>query len=177
MSNTFKDNKAFCMQLGGEAWGLFTTDSFGMVRLCNYVWHSIIDASHQGMDVLDVQLVVQWQATCMLSTMWQQFSHGGHDRSLKATTIFLVEKDHFDETWQKKVEIKKQKCSTHAATALPNKHPHREISSMTHLVNLALMSLEVCSSMKRWGQDTWNNWTNQWRSPRRRPSTLLWMIS
>ncbi|KAF8229246.1 hypothetical protein L208DRAFT_1287400, partial [Tricholoma matsutake] len=81
MSNTFKDNKAFCMQLGGEAWGLFTTDSFGM-----------------GMDVLDVQLVVQWQATCMLSTMWQQFSHGGHDQSLKATTIFLVEKDHFDET-------------------------------------------------------------------------------
>jgi hypothetical protein len=50
------------------------------------------------MDVPDVQLVVQWQATCMLSMMWQQFGCGGHDQFVKVTTVFLVEKDHFDET-------------------------------------------------------------------------------
>ena len=79
------------------------------------------------MDVPDVQLVVQWRATCTLSTMWQWFGHGGRDRSLEATAVFLVEKDHFDETRQKKAEMKKRKCSTHATTYLPNKH--RKISS------------------------------------------------
>ena len=80
------------------------------------------------MDVLDVQLVVQWRATCTLSTMWQWFSHGGCDKSLEVTTVFLVEKDHFDETQQKKAEMKKRKHSTHPTTDLPNKHPRREIS-------------------------------------------------
>ncbi|KAF8233809.1 hypothetical protein L208DRAFT_1265108, partial [Tricholoma matsutake] len=45
---------------GGNTWGLFTTDSFGM-----------------GMDIPDVELVVQWKATCTLSTLWQRFGCAG----------------------------------------------------------------------------------------------------
>ena len=59
------------------------------------------------MDVPDIQLVVQWRATCTLSTLWQQFGRGGRDRSLEVTAVFLVEKEQFDEAQQRKAEMKK----------------------------------------------------------------------
>ncbi|KAF8240354.1 hypothetical protein L208DRAFT_1210713, partial [Tricholoma matsutake] len=84
MLNIFKDGEATQFS-GGDTWGLFTTDSFGM-----------------RMDIPDVELVVQWKATCMLSTLWQIFGRAGGDPALEATAVFFIEKEHFNEICKKK---------------------------------------------------------------------------
>ena len=61
------------------------------------------------MDVPDVELVVQWKATCTLSTLWQRFIHGGWNPALEATAVFLVEKEHFNDICKKKEETKNER--------------------------------------------------------------------
>ncbi|KAF8235275.1 hypothetical protein L208DRAFT_1257831, partial [Tricholoma matsutake] len=77
MSDVFKDGEATQFG-GGHTWGLFTTDSFGM-----------------GMDVPDVELVVQWKTTCTLSMLWQIFGSAGQNLALEATAVFLIKKGTF----------------------------------------------------------------------------------
>lgn len=62
------------------------------------------------MDVPGVQLVVQWKVTCSLAALWQRFGRGGCDQAHKATAVFLVEKEHFDEECKKKEAQKKTKA-------------------------------------------------------------------
>jgi ERCC4-related helicase len=62
------------------------------------------------MDVPNVELVVQWKATCTLSMLWQRFGCAGRNPALEATAVFLVEKEHFDEICKKKEETKKRKA-------------------------------------------------------------------
>ncbi|KAG2030606.1 hypothetical protein BDR03DRAFT_821755, partial [Suillus americanus] len=50
----------------------------------------------QGMDVPDVLLVIQWKATCKLSTLWQRWGRAVRDRELQGTAILFAEKDYFD---------------------------------------------------------------------------------
>ncbi|KAG1846518.1 hypothetical protein C8R48DRAFT_565906, partial [Suillus tomentosus] len=50
----------------------------------------------KGMDVPDILLVIQWRATCKLSTLWQQWEHAARDRQLQGTAILFAEKEHFD---------------------------------------------------------------------------------
>jgi superfamily II DNA/RNA helicase len=61
------------------------------------------------MDISNVRIVVQWRATCTLSTLWQRFGRGARNRSLEAVAIFLVEKEHFDAAKEKKAERTAQK--------------------------------------------------------------------
>ena len=62
------------------------------------------------MDVPDVQLVVQWKATCSLAALWQRFGRGGHDQACRATAVILVEKEHFDQERKNKEAQKKTKA-------------------------------------------------------------------
>ena len=54
------------------------------------------------MDLPDIEVVVQWKATCDLCTLWQRFGRGGRGSDQLATAILLVEKkDTNDERLQK----------------------------------------------------------------------------
>ncbi|KAI6108565.1 hypothetical protein EDD16DRAFT_1441309, partial [Pisolithus croceorrhizus] len=64
----------------GETWGLCTTMSFGM-----------------GMDIPDISLVIQWQATCKLAALWQHFCQAAQNKQLTGTAILFAEKEHFDD--------------------------------------------------------------------------------
>lgn len=64
------------------------------------------------MDLPDVQVVVQWRASCNLMTLWQRLGRGARDRTYTATAIFLVEKDHFDGEREKKRVRKPKKQNT-----------------------------------------------------------------
>ncbi|KAI5980764.1 P-loop containing nucleoside triphosphate hydrolase protein [Pisolithus albus] len=79
MTSTFKEDE-LARIISGETWGLCTTDSFGM-----------------GMDVADIQLIIQWRATCRLETLWQRFGRAVRNRELTGMAVLFAEKDYFDE--------------------------------------------------------------------------------
>ncbi|KAL4068976.1 hypothetical protein J3A83DRAFT_4095417 [Scleroderma citrinum] len=55
MTSDYKQSEMKNLQ-DSETWGYCTTESFGM-----------------GMDISDIELVLQWCANCKLTTLWQQF--------------------------------------------------------------------------------------------------------
>ncbi|KAG2356880.1 hypothetical protein BDR07DRAFT_1299288 [Suillus spraguei] len=61
MTTEYKENKVSC-PTSGETWALCTTELFGM-----------------GMDIPDIMLVIQWRATCKLSTLWQRCECAARD--------------------------------------------------------------------------------------------------
>ncbi|KAG1726521.1 uncharacterized protein EDB91DRAFT_1229044 [Suillus paluster] len=79
MTGGYKDAELTNLILG-DTWGYCTTDSFGM-----------------GMDVPDIMLIIQWQASCKLSTLWQRFGRAVWDQSLLGTALLFTEKEHFDD--------------------------------------------------------------------------------
>ncbi|KAG2743438.1 P-loop containing nucleoside triphosphate hydrolase protein, partial [Suillus brevipes Sb2] len=79
MTAQYKENEVNHL-ISGETWGLCTTESFGM-----------------GMDVPDILLVIQWRATCNLSTLWQRWGRAARDKQLQGTAILFAEKEHFDD--------------------------------------------------------------------------------
>ncbi|KIL55116.1 hypothetical protein M378DRAFT_91381 [Amanita muscaria Koide BX008] len=91
MSDEFKEEEAERL-LKGDSWGLCTTDSFGM-----------------GMDLPDIGLVVQWRATCTLTTLWQRMGRAARNQSLTAKAVFLVEKEHFDDERKRRADRAKVK--------------------------------------------------------------------
>ena len=54
------------------------------------------------MDLPDIELVVQWKATCELSMLWQRFGRAARGAGQEATAILLVEKKDTDEERIKK---------------------------------------------------------------------------
>ncbi|KAH6892700.1 P-loop containing nucleoside triphosphate hydrolase protein [Coprinopsis sp. MPI-PUGE-AT-0042] len=94
--------------LSGEVWGLLTTDSFGM-----------------GLDMPHIDLVIQWRATCSLTTLWQRFGRAGRDRAIEGTGMFLVEKEHFDDEKEhkQKKRIAKQRKKGKARRVRPRLDP------------------------------------------------------
>ncbi|KAF4566198.1 hypothetical protein EYR36_011613 [Pleurotus pulmonarius] len=78
MSATFKAEETVNI-VQGRTWGLCTTESFGM-----------------GMDISDLEVIVQWRASCSFTTWWQRGGRGARNPSLNATFVFLVEKEYFD---------------------------------------------------------------------------------
>ncbi|KAG0707156.1 hypothetical protein DFH29DRAFT_797127, partial [Suillus ampliporus] len=63
MTSTYKEMELDNL-VSSETWGLCMTDSFGM-----------------GMDIPDIQLVIQWRATCKLMTLWQHFRHAVRNKN------------------------------------------------------------------------------------------------
>ncbi|KAG1735764.1 hypothetical protein EDB19DRAFT_1638250, partial [Suillus lakei] len=51
----------------------------------------------QGMNVPDIMLIIQWQASCKLSTLWQWFGHAVQDQSLLGTALLFMKREHFDD--------------------------------------------------------------------------------
>ncbi|KAG2061414.1 P-loop containing nucleoside triphosphate hydrolase protein [Suillus hirtellus] len=77
MTSKYKESELTNL-ISGDCWGFCTMDSFGM-----------------GMDVPDIQLVLQWRATCKLSVLWQRFGRAVRDRNLQGTAILFAKKDFF----------------------------------------------------------------------------------
>jgi ATP-dependent DNA helicase RecQ len=67
------------------------------------------------MDIPDIILVIQWRATCKLSTVWQRFGHAIRDCALQGLALLFAEKEYFDdvreEKW-KRQQNKKRKADT-----------------------------------------------------------------
>ena len=56
------------------------------------------------MDLPDIAIVVQWKATCELSTLWQRFGRAARGAGQEATAILLVEKKDTNEERVKKAD-------------------------------------------------------------------------
>ena len=50
----------------------------------------------QGIDLKDIDLVIQWKVTCDPCMMWQRFGRGARDKSVQATALLFVEPKDLD---------------------------------------------------------------------------------
>jgi hypothetical protein len=83
------------------------------------------------MDISNILVVVQWRATCSLSTLWQRFGRAARDRSLEAVA---VEKEHFDSTRESKAAkqakaIQKKRKRTQERVLSPSKRQNISVQS------------------------------------------------
>lgn len=65
------------------------------------------------MDLPDVDIVVQWKATCNMCDLWQRFGRAARAPGMEATGILFVEKAHLDDARELKktnAEAKKRKA-------------------------------------------------------------------
>ena len=69
------------------------------------------------MDISDIELVVQWRATCTLPSLWQRFGCGVRDKKLCGTALLLAEKEHFDDERVAKAARKARREATRKRTA------------------------------------------------------------
>ncbi|KAG1906350.1 uncharacterized protein F5891DRAFT_1182598 [Suillus fuscotomentosus] len=63
----------------GEIWGIFCTDAAGM-----------------GLDLRDIQLVIQWGYTGSLCALMQYLGRAAHDPAVTAIAMYFVEREHFN---------------------------------------------------------------------------------
>lgn len=124
MSAEFRDAESMKLK-EGETWGLCCTESFGMVRVIGLrrrVYHSRLN---QGMDLPDIQLIIQWRASCDLCTLWQRFGRAVRDLKLQGKALFLVESKYFDAAKKAKAaaaaELKWKAVEREAGKAPPKK--------------------------------------------------------
>lgn len=109
MSQSFQKDELEAMK-SSEMWGLCATDVFGMVRACyNLLQLANTNLHRQGMDLPDVQLVIQWKVTCDLCTLRQKFWCGGWGSDQLTTPILLVEKKDTDKEHLQKAECAAKK--------------------------------------------------------------------
>lgn len=111
MSELYKSGELTAFT-AGDRLGLLCTDSFGMVCfffifIQYYAWLGSRN-NEQGIDIPDIDLVVQWRATCNIATLWQRFGRAARDSELEGKALFLVEPKHFDDEKAKK-EARRQK--------------------------------------------------------------------
>ncbi|KAI9437493.1 P-loop containing nucleoside triphosphate hydrolase protein, partial [Lactarius indigo] len=78
MSTTFRTETIRKLH-SHEIWGIFCTDAAGM-----------------GLDLHDVELVVQWKHTQSLCMLWQRLGRAARDPSKEATGIYIVEPQYMD---------------------------------------------------------------------------------
>ncbi|OJT02516.1 ATP-dependent DNA helicase Q-like 1 [Trametes pubescens] len=64
----------------GKLWGLYCTDSFGM-----------------GVDIADIELIVQWKLTCDMDSLWQRIGRAARGPGTEAVAVIIAEPKHFDE--------------------------------------------------------------------------------
>ena len=61
------------------------------------------------MDLPDIEIVVQWKATCDLLSLWQRFGRAARGQGKTGTAILLVEKKDTDENRALKAEKAEKK--------------------------------------------------------------------
>ncbi|KAF9525693.1 P-loop containing nucleoside triphosphate hydrolase protein [Crepidotus variabilis] len=113
MSAAFRE-EAITGLRSGIYWGFFCTDAAGM-----------------GLDLPDVDLVVQFRYTESLSTLMQRMGRGGRQRDTEATGIYLVEPQYFDHA--KKKVIGKRKRNLNEVIPGPQKQKQRRDNESTAL--------------------------------------------
>ena len=116
------------------------------------------------MDLPDIKIVVQWKATCTLSTLWQRFGRGARGEGYRATGILLVGKQDICGNALKDEKTissgtKKQKRKARSDDVLPEaKRPaltDKSINTAHHLrtvtsSSMATMDVDVeCPSATR----------------------------
>ncbi|KAI6127491.1 hypothetical protein EV401DRAFT_1854340 [Pisolithus croceorrhizus] len=69
------------------------------------------------MDIPDISLVIQWQATCKLAALWQHFCQAAQNKQLTGTAILFAEKEHFDDERAAKAARRVRQAATHKWTA------------------------------------------------------------
>ena len=79
--------------------------------------------SEQGIDLPDIQLIIQWRASCDLCTLWQRFGRAVRDLKLQGRALFLVEPKYFDAAKRAKAdaELKRKAAEREAGKAPPRK--------------------------------------------------------
>ncbi|KAH9032208.1 P-loop containing nucleoside triphosphate hydrolase protein, partial [Lactarius hengduanensis] len=83
-----------------KIWGVFCTDAAGM-----------------GLDLRDIEIVVQWRYTQSLCMLWQRLGRAARDPSREATGIYMVEPQYTD---QRRIRADK-KASEHTEKARQKK--------------------------------------------------------
>ena len=77
------------------------------------------------MDLPDIQLIIQWRASCDLCTLWQRFGRAVCDLKLQGQALFLVESKYFDAAKKAKAvaaaELKRKAVEREAGKAPPKK--------------------------------------------------------
>lgn len=61
------------------------------------------------MDVPDIEIVIQWRATCHLATLWQRLGRAARNKQLMGTGLLFAEKEHFDDEQEARA-IRKTQC-------------------------------------------------------------------
>lgn len=64
----------------------------------------------QGIDLKDIDLVVQWKVTCDPCMLWQRFGRGARDKGIQATALLFIELKDLDPVGPP-VEGRKRKAS------------------------------------------------------------------
>lgn len=87
------------------------TDSFGMVSQLSTALrdrtYNLL--SHQGVDLPDILLVVQWRMTCTMTALWQRLGRAVRDRRLEGIGVLFAEAKYFDDEREAKKSRKSRK--------------------------------------------------------------------
>ncbi|KLO16401.1 P-loop containing nucleoside triphosphate hydrolase protein [Schizopora paradoxa] len=103
MSEEFREDEVKAM-LENEDWGLCVTDSFGM-----------------GVDIPDIELIIQWRTTCDMDTLQQRFGRAARSPDKEARAILLVDPKYTDEEKKAKEERKRKRKRKNAKEKSSNK--------------------------------------------------------
>lgn len=64
------------------------------------------------MDLPDIMTIVQWGATCTISTLWQRFGRCVRDPNLQGIAVLFTAKENLDTERQRRVERAEKRCAT-----------------------------------------------------------------
>lgn len=81
----------------------------------------------------DIELIIQWRATCDMCTLWQRFGRAARALHREGKALFLVEPKHFDDVKAKKAERaaeKKRKAAAKASGERPAKRARTKASNV-----------------------------------------------
>ncbi|KAI0332527.1 P-loop containing nucleoside triphosphate hydrolase protein [Cubamyces sp. BRFM 1775] len=105
----------------GELVGLFCTDAFGM-----------------GIDIPDIEVVVQWRPTCSLDSLWQRFGRAARNPHREALAVLLADAKYFDEEKEaarKRAEKRREATIARAQQSESGKRKRMESSDMAGQVS------------------------------------------
>lgn len=94
----------------------------------------------QGINVVTIELVIQWRVTCDLNTLWQRFGRAVWDLTRNGVAILFVEGKYIDEEKEKAVaraekakEARKRKAAR--APASPHRAKVARLANTTNIVD------------------------------------------
>lgn len=97
------------------------------------------------MDISDIRLVIQWRASCTLSTIWQRWGRAVRNRGMQGTAILFAEKEYFDDAREMKrshQEAQKRKAKSTRTIQTPAMK-HRLCGSSSSVMAVPVVDEEV----------------------------------